>query len=239
MKSLLLLCVILLFAYSASAYTDYTFSVYVRINPEGSAHVVEKTIFTLDSPQEKVAFEYALGLGRSALSDWQKYSKNIKYHLSGSVTNLKITATREFAIVSNAASVTLEYDVANSIMTIEKVGSRSSLYTLDSSFLNFGTSRSNEAILGSNMRFSIELPKDAMLAKLSPTPLDFSNNIANWTGPLTARWELSYEREQPISEEVNQFFVSLSDQLKGGLLYILAAALLLLVLFKAMQVKKE
>ena len=152
MKRLLAL---LLLSSMLFAYTDRSFQVFAKVNSDGSGHVVEKTVFNVDNTVEKEAFEYTLALGKTTLGDWAKYSKNVRYHFSGSVFNPRIVAAREFAISSDAASITLEYDIGN-LTTAQKIGSRTTFYQLNTQILLLSQNRGGEITLGNNMEFNLE-----------------------------------------------------------------------------------
>src|SRR3989338_5100186 len=116
------------------AYIDQSFSIYVKVFDDGNGTITEKTVFFLENEVERDVFDYYLRLGNTTLFDWQRFSKSIKYHFSGGVSDLKIVAAREFSIHPNAASVTLEYDARN-ITLIEKASSRITRYDLNTQLI--------------------------------------------------------------------------------------------------------
>ncbi|MFH0835266.1 MAG: hypothetical protein V1881_02900 [Candidatus Micrarchaeota archaeon] len=223
MRAVLKFLLLALMASPALAYTYYSFSVNATVTEDGSAHVVEKTIFMLDTDDERREFEYYMGLGKTTLADWQSFSPLVRYHFSGSVTNLKIIASREYSIRYTAASVTIEYDVAG-LFTTERVGSRITRYSLDTSRLVFSeASRTGELSLGNSMRFTLELPNDAVSVKVVPAPgaeISDHNTIA-WNGPISGKWDVAFEREKPLSDEVNEFFMGAYQWLNGAYLWLI------------------
>ena len=221
----------------AMAARDYSFSMNITVDPGGNSHVTEKTVFILENQPERQSFEFYLSQGKTILTDWQAFSKNIKYHLSGSVTNLRITATREYSVNFDAASVILEYDSAQLIKS-GKVGSRITNYTLDSSLIALSGGR-GELTLGNNMDLSVKLPRDAYAIQMAPAPSSTGANEFKWNGPISGKWELSYEREKALSDEVNEFFLQTYRDLQSSYLWIFLLILLGAVAFKLVQPREK
>jgi len=207
----------------AQAYTDHSLSVTVTVKKDGSAHVREKTIFYVDSDAEIDAFKDNLKLGKSTILAWKKFSDNIRYHIGGvqsPVDNLTITAGPEYDIKQNARSVTLDYDLVDKFVGGQKLGSRTTHFTLNEEILGFDKSETRQTILGSNVYFTIALPQTAALAKkdgavlVGPSPYvyDESNRTITWFGPSTGRWILEYDVEEPLSDEVYGFFSELYNK---------------------------
>ncbi len=225
-------------AFSCAAYTDRSFAMAAKIDAAGNAHVIEKSVFTLDTQTEIDEFNNYQGLGKTTIADWRKFSKNIKYHFTGSVINPSIIAAREFNIGYDSASVSVEYDVSG-VFSLEATGKRITTYRLNEDTLAFGGSASKgEITLGNNMKFEIDLPSDALTVSVVPNPgvSQPERNKLVWQGPIVGKWTISYEREKPLTSEVSEFFVQLYQQLSTWwiLLIIIAVffALLALKFFK-------
>ncbi|MEM0475164.1 MAG: hypothetical protein QW343_00005 [Candidatus Norongarragalinales archaeon] len=223
------------------AYTDYSFVVTARIDENGNAHVIEKSVFNLDTAAEREEFDNYQGLGKTTIADWRKFSKNIRYHFTGSVTNPRIIAAREFEISASAASVSVEYDVVG-VFTTEKSGGRITRYFLNTEKLAFGGAGSKgEISLGNNAKFVLELPLDALEIETIPSPgvARPRRNALEWRGPIVGRWDVRFKREKPLTSEVSEFFVELYEQLSSWwTLLILAAVFFALLAFKLVKGRK-
>jgi hypothetical protein len=229
---------ILLLSPSAFAYLDQSFGVEVKVNADGNAKITEKTVFFLENEEEKKAFDYYLSLGKTTLFDWQRFSKNIKYHFSGSVSNLRIVATREFLIHPNAASVTLEYD-AEKVMFLEQTSSRTTKYRFNTPLISL-TSAKGEISLGNSMSFTLALPDDADAIKVSPDPgVGRKGKVITWTGPIFGIWDVEFVREGSLSSEVNEFFAKTVEDLRHNYLWLLLILFALLLVAKVIQQKTE
>jgi len=228
----------LVLALSVNAYTDYSFAATALVDANGNAHVVEKTVFTLDTEDERSEFDYYLSLSKTTLADWQKFSKKIKYHFTGSITGLKIIATLEFSISYSAASVTLEYDVSQ-LFLANQTTSRSTTYSLNHNALAFSSTRSDEISLGNGTQLTIILPEDALNIQVIPSPsLQKEKKVLSWIGPVSGKWDVVYAREKPLSVEVNEFFLQLYEQLStSGALLLILLVLLALVLIKIFKMR--
>lgn len=225
---------LVLFSGSAFAYLDQSFSVYSKVLDNGNAKITEKTVFFLETQAEKDAFDYYLRLGQTTLLDWKRFSKNIGYHFSGGVSNLRIVAAREFGVHPNAASVTLEYD-AERVMGLEKISSRSTTYKLNTQLIALISSK-GDISLGNGMSFTLEVPGDAQNIIVSPDPGALrQKNVITWTGPIFGKWDVEFAREESLSDEVNAFFAQSVQDLQKNYLFILLALFALVIVFKFLQ----
>lgn len=238
MKLFALAIAIALLALPVQAYVDQSFSVHVKVDDSGNARITEKAVFLLENEAEKNTFEYYLGLGRTTLFDWQRFSKNIGYHFSGSVSDLKIVATREYQIHPNSASVTLEYNAEN-VMFFQKTTSRVTEYEFKSGLIAL-TSAKGEISLGNGMSFTLELPPDAENINVSPDPGSGKRGTTiTWNGPILGIWDVSYIRENSLSQEVNEFFAKTLEDVKANYLWFLLVLFALVLVFKFIQKPEE
>ena len=227
----------LVLAGNAFAYLDQSFSLYAKVSEGGNAKITEKTVFFLENDAERDAFDYYLRLGNTTLFDWQRFSKSIKYHFSGGVSDLKIVAAREFSIHPNAASVTLEYDARN-ITLIEKASSRITRYDLNTQLIALISSK-GEISLGNGMTLTLELPEEAQEIRVSPDPgPGRQKNIIKWQGPIFGRWDVEFILEKSLSDEVNEFFVKSVEDLRKNYLWLLILLFIAIVLFKFLSPQK-
>lgn len=220
---------LLLIGVLANAYSDYSFKAVVKIDGEGAAHVTEKTVLLFENQLERKAFEDNMNLGESTIVEWRKFSENIKYHFKGGISNIKITAKREFDVSFDAGTIILEYDVVPLFDQV-KVGSRRTVYTLLPDSLSFQRTGTGQISLGNNVELVFEYPSDAELLKADPI-YDENDRQIVWRGPLTGNWEFQFAREIPLSQEVSEFFVETYLRATKSLPLLLLSAFSLLVLF--------
>jgi len=225
-------------ARSANAYLDQSFSVYVKVLDSGDARITEKTVFFLETEAEKEAFDYYLHLGNTTLYDWKRFSQNIKYHFSGANSGLRIVAAREYEVHPNAASVTLEYD-ASGVMLLRQVSSRITKYTLNTPLIALISSK-GEISLGNGMTFTMELPTDAQEINVSPDPgPGRQQNVISWRGPIFGKWDVEFQREKSLNQEVSEFFVQSLEDLRNNYLWLLLLFFAIIVGFKFFANQKE
>jgi hypothetical protein len=229
----------LLAALFASAYTDQSFSAVVRVTADGDAHVTEKSVFYLDSEEESKAFNYLLSQGETTLADWQKFSGNVRYHFLGPLNNLNIIAAREYSVGSNAASISIEYD-AQQLFLSRQLGVRTTRYELDRSRLDLAAGKPGEFSLGNSMQLEMIMPDDAINVEVNPEPgvVREEYNRLSWSGPITGKWDVSFEREIPLSQEVTEFFSRLYSDLTESYAAWLILLFLALVLFKLAKLRE-
>ncbi|MGB9576953.1 MAG: hypothetical protein ACP5IG_02080 [Candidatus Micrarchaeia archaeon] len=234
------LCV-LLFAGSAAAYSDYSFSVNVKVNHDGSAHVTEKTVIIFSNDLEKEEFDAYLNTGENSVLEWKKFSRNVRYHFSGEIVRLattKITARREYGLSFQAGSIMVDYDVDSSLFDAEKTSSRLTTYSLHSSYLSFDLSKNKEMVLGNGMQLRFVLPSDAYLVEAAPAPDSLEGNVLTWNGPLVGSWKIVYSVEQPLAEEVNQFFADFYENMFGVVPFVLLVGVIAFVAVKLWRSKQ-
>ncbi len=238
MRNFALLAFFFMFALPMlSAYTDHSLTVQMVIKSDGTAHVTERTIVYMDTQEEVDAFKNNLRLGKTTIVDWKKFSDNIRYHIGGPSSiaeNLSITAGPEYSLGDRARAITLDYDMVTPITNITKIGSRTSRYWLRDEMLGFELNDNKQTILGSNVEFSILMPSGASIMKndgisqVGPSPYKYdpATQTVTWSGPMTGKWILAFEIEEPLSNEVYEFFSTTYQQ-------ILALAPLALLLISA------
>ncbi len=226
------LVAVLAFSGFASAYTDRAYWLDVSVKPNGGGHVVEKTLMNLDTQSEIDAFEFVVREGNTNLGGWQKFSRNIRYHVSGSVFNVSIVGTREFGSSFSSASVTIEYD-ADNLTTSKPVSSRTTAYHVETTKLQLG-STPGEFRLGKNTIFSLHLPADAVRISVVPDAgTSRDGRVVRWVGPTVGTWQVDFEREISMADEVNTFFVQGYKALASSwVLWLLLAFALAVVGYK-------
>jgi hypothetical protein len=236
MRNQLLVYLILLAPFTA-AYSDYSFSANVEFSPDGTGHVTEKTIFLFENAEERKAFELNMNLGESTISEWRKFSENIKFHVKGKISNVKITAKREFTVSFEAGAVIMEYDL-ESATTEQKAGSRRTVYTLLPDALAFDRTKTGQTSLGNNVVLQFEYPKSSELLKVAPV-YEENGNVITWNGPIAGNWEFQYAEEIPLSQEVSEFFISTYDNAVDSMPLVLLSGFTLILLFVLVKFRRS
>ncbi|MCX6777937.1 MAG: hypothetical protein NT157_03555 [Candidatus Micrarchaeota archaeon] len=126
------------------------------------------------------------------------------------------------------------------LFTLDAHKPRTTNYTLNRDALSFEATATGEIVLDENTELVMFLPSDAVITKLSPKPENLADSRLPiygadelmWKGRTTlAAFQLEFQTEEPLSQEVMDFFVSLQRQVVG-LLYSpqgLAVAILFVV----------
>jgi len=229
---------LLFIATALSAYTDRAYWLDVSLRPNGGAHVIEKTLLNLDTQSELDAFDFVVREGRTNLGGWQKFSRNIRYHLTGSVFNVSIVGTREFGTSFTSASVTIEYDIEN-LTSVQSVSSRKTAYRVDTVRIVLGNTP-GEFRLDKNSIFSLHLPVDATEIRVSPEAgTSRDGTVLRWVGSTVGTWVITFAREISLADEVNAFFASGYQSLaSSGVLWLLLLFALAVVAYKVLQSRR-
>ncbi len=230
---LLLFSISLLFPL-VSGYTDTSFTVTFQLSPD-KVHVIEKTTFLLDGPEEKAAFSNSLRLGRSTVSDWKPYSRNIDYHVYAPlvfVNTTRIVAKQDFSIQYKPAVVVVEYDANPSILVKTVKSSRVTEYSVNASLLNLNTLAGGEIVLGNIEGLRFEVPEGDEFSKVQPDPTEKLRNYISFHGPLTSKFNVAFIQEKTLSEEVSGFFFDTFSNAANLIPLLLLLAFLLFLWFK-------
>jgi len=228
--SLALLALVCL-ALAAEAYTDLSLLVQANLQRDGSVVVQEEFKVALNNQQELESFDYYTTLGEVPLTEWKRFSDRVGYHFNGPILKTRILATRDYTTGSSVGKIMVEYTVNTSIVKAEQVGARATRYTLTQEYFGFERARGGEALLPKGATLVIELPAEATLVKVLPEPMSRKENRLSWSGPLASAWNVQYDVEKPLTEEVSEYFRELyrsllsPSQLPLTLLVLALAAL--------------
>jgi hypothetical protein len=254
-KLCVFLALALLVPLLGASFYDVSLSVTMKVNLNGSAHVTEKVMLSLDPGSEDI-YNRSIYSRELTIMDWQQItnSQYLRQHIVSSVAarNLRIVPgdVRPYVYGSrSAATITLDYDI-DKIISINQTGPRAFLYTLDSSVLSFQPSPSGE-VLPRNNDFTIIIPPDSVVTSISPDPTtpaiqrDYSDQVRGvsnftWSGTVPLlEFKFAFTREEPMDVEVMNFFQNLEGMALGIMLSAPGIVLLLFVIIMAFLVLKK
>jgi len=209
------LVLILLVALFTNSFSDVSLTVDIFIEKNGRTHVTEQVQLSLDSEQEVYTYTTAMGAIKTTLDDWKKLSNSefLTYHTTASPINQRILPQKPFynsAAGKFYSTISIDYDTLEQIVNITETGPRKTLYTIIPSKLAFKLSPTGDIVLPRFNTLRITIPKETTLVSANPKPDHIVNNTLIWEGPYTlAKFDVRFEMEQSLSEEVQQFFSSL------------------------------
>jgi hypothetical protein len=226
-----------------ASYNVTSIKVNLYLNQNTSAHVNEtvQVAITNQSVAQYQANRLALNL---TLSQWQEL---IGSALQEHIINPK-GATYNFILLpgpvvqsgtSYRADIVLSYDVSN-VTTVNQTSPRVFVYTLRPSILNFQHGASGE-VLNPNTTFNITIPSGARVKTVYPVPdwppYGVTNNFANVTsvawyyGEPLSKFEFIFVVNQSIRDEVGAFFLTVYQALGLYSYLIIAAVIVLFILY--------
>lgn len=217
----------------ASAITEVGLTVSSSVAEDGTAHVNERYSFFLDTNREIEEFTQFQSFGQNTIVGWRRILPSLRYHLGGSTapSKPKVTARRLLNIGLRSAVIELEYDLAGSVFSQSREGSRVTRFKLGQQYLSFESTGSGEVILSPLDTLEFVLPPNARmdLRKASPYPTEIDGNAARWVGPITSKWDFEYTLEKALEDEVSDFFKEFYQQAYSLVPTLLPVALVLLV----------
>ncbi|OIO26616.1 hypothetical protein AUJ14_01415 [Candidatus Micrarchaeota archaeon CG1_02_55_22] len=208
---IVLAVVLLLFPSVAFSAKDVSLLVTVELHADGGAFVKERYGLLLNDDSEIEEFNNYRYFSQNTLTEWRRFSKNLKYHVAGQgvPVNPKLSAKRLLNVGSRTVSIELEYDVSH-VVSSSAQGPRIQSYSFGTDVLSFDLTASREVILPLEPLTTLELvlPPDAYLVQktLSPEPTLQEGNKLSWSGPINGRWNVDYSIEQPLGNEVRAYF---------------------------------
>jgi hypothetical protein len=235
-KLCILIVSLLLIPILGASFYDLSLSVTVKVNTNGSAHVTENVLLSLD-PTSEGLYNQSIYSSELTIMDWQQITQSqyLRQHIisSSAARNLRITPkdTQPYIYGSRSgADIELDYDIDNIVM-INQTGPRTLQYTFNSSLLSFQPSPSGQ-VLPRNNNLTIILPPDSLVTAISPDPTqptiqrDYAGRVSGvssftWRGTVPLmEFQLVFTREQSMDVEVMNFF----ENLEGMAISILLSA---------------
>lgn len=229
MKNLSLALIALLgIAALAAAYTDLSLVVKVTPQIDGRITVQEEVKVWLTTRDEQDTFDYYSTLGEVPLTEWKRFSDRVGYHFKGPILNARVSSNHDYNTGSSVGRIVVEYIVNTSVVDHVQVGPRTTRYTLTHQYFSFDTARGGEVLLPKSANLTFVLPMEAALVRSVPAPSARSGNQLYWLGPIASTWDVEYEVEKPLTEEVNEYFTQLyRNMLSPGTLPLVVLVLAL------------
>ncbi len=270
MKFIIFTALLLLMAFVAVAsadnvtgFDDYSLTVTVTANPDGTAHVDEE-VQLIASPNVFDLYKNSLRSTRLTISDWQNTtgSKNLRYHILATPMNTRVFPhpLQPFTYVDKSvAIITVEYDTSAPVFNVTAAGPRKTLYAFNPQVLSFENAPEGQ-VLPENTVLVINIlpnskaenilprptsPADAAQGKPS-TAISYMWNATGGAIPLTSSsssFDFSFITEQSIDAEVSAYFASMQAQTKEllfsnyGLLLVILALIFISLFFILKQTK--
>lgn len=242
---------------NVTGFEDYSLTVTITANPDGTAHVVEE-VQLIVSPNVVDLYKDSLRSTRLTITDWQRTtgSRNLRYHILGA--NASPMNTRVFPrplqrfqyVEKSIAVIAVEYDTSGPIFGAAEAGPRKTRYAFAPAVLSFENAPEGQVLPENAVLVMNILPNSkADISKIFPRPTfptspdgKLSTAIAytwNATGgaiPLTP-FEFSFITEQSIDAEVSAYFSSMQARTTQllfsnyGLLLVILALVFLALFF--------
>ena len=228
---------------SFASYTVKNINVTIKLNANTSAQVTELLHVSISnvSLNQYSTNRDALNL---TLSEWQQLiGPSLVEHIispSSSISNFKFFPGP--AISQNgqhSANITFTYDVHN-MTTVTQIAPREYQYRFNPKVFNFNHGVSGQ-VLAPNTTLTIILPQGSAISSVYPIPdLPSSAFVYQYRNVTTISWSygeplstfnLVFDIRQSLSQEVELFFSSLYKELGIYTYIIIAAAVLLSILY--------
>lgn len=247
MRALSLLFVVLalvpLLGLANASYNVTNVKVNMYLNPNTSAQVNE-TIQVAISNQSVAQYQANRLALNFTLSQWQKLiGPELQEHIlnpkSGIYNFILLPGPVVQSGVNYRADIVLSYDVSN-VTTVNQTSPRVFVYTLKSGIFNFQHGASGE-VLTPNTTLNITIPTGSKVKTVYPLPdwppYGVTNNYANvtsvawYSGEPLSTFNFVFVVTQSIRDEVGTFFSKVYQTLGLYSYLIIAAIIILFVLY--------
>ncbi|MBI4399435.1 hypothetical protein HY570_01680 [Candidatus Micrarchaeota archaeon] len=223
LKLMLVFSFILILAQAAFQMTDLKIDLYVQ--KDGSVKATEKIELFLDSNGSISLYKGIMA--NNKLEDWRSITgiKEIRYHLHGNLVDVSNVQLQPRApepcnqiIGTCYATLFIKYDIPQkedfSLIKVDKYKPRTTKYTLKSEAFAFESTEEGEMILPERTILNIYLPQNSIVTNVNPQPLNINDtnlplkaSSVSWAGrSKLSPFILTFETEQPLEEEVLEFF---------------------------------
>ncbi|MBI5158863.1 hypothetical protein HY992_01960 [Candidatus Micrarchaeota archaeon] len=245
------------FALAAASFQETHLEVLLDANIDGSSHVQETfRLFMTDKPATEVYD--AMPSSANDIGAWRTRTNisDVRHHFDRSAVNIENIVIRPqpkdaCSVFQGTCygTVVMEYDVLPIYLNgtqlegtgpffTEKTKPRTTSYALNVKALSFETTQKGEVVIPANTKLTIRVPVDA-LVQVTPLPPDLKGKRTrikasevegfSWSGQTTlAGFVFKFDREEPLSTEVVQFFQGIETQAKKLFYSIEGIALMLI-----------
>ena len=241
MRIIFAFTLVLLMSSLVYAFTDHSLLTLIEFKNDGSSKVTEKVTITFDSDEEREAFSDAMENpeSQSTITQWKKFSKNVEYHVLGVITSsTRITAKRDFTISYPAGSIIVEYETIP-IAKVIQASSRTTKYSFNGTGLNFKKLQTGQVVLGQSTRLAFRIPTEARFTVVNPQSDEVTKNTASFLGPISTKFQVEFETEKSLSQEVNDFFADLTTNTVNLVPILLALAFITFFAYKLLAPQPE
>lgn len=238
-----MLALVPLIGLSSASYNITHIKVSVFLLPNTSAHINE-TVQVAISNQSVNQYQTSRLALNLTLSQWQTLvGPQLTEHIinpRGSIYNFVLLPGPVVQSgLTYRSDIILSYDV-NNVTTVNQTSPRVFIYTFKSNVFNFQHGASGQ-VLGTNVTLNISIPNGALIKSVYPIPdappYGITNNFANVTsiswfsGEPLSKFTLIFQVNQSLRQEVGAFFSKVYQILGIYAYLIIAAVILLFVLY--------
>jgi len=250
-SSLLMLLLLIPLAFATNAgFDDRSLSVTITVNSNGTAHVREE-IQLLVSGTAVDTYKSTVLSTQPTVQSWYELTKseNLRYHVLGADVNTQIVPKplQQMVYTGNyLANIIVEYDTSAPIFNMSDAGPRKTNYELVPAALSFNNAAIGQ-VIPENTVLTINTPANLKIKPIKVLPDPTYQSVAtgststsgkfvwNATGgaiALTPTIGFSFQVEEPLDEEVGDYFSSLQQGLTSLVFsnYGLLALLITLIL---------
>jgi len=245
-------------------------SVTIFARADGSAHVSEDIRIFIDDKTSIEIYDAGIAITND-ITSWKVRTNisEVRHHVDRQLVDVRNIIVRpqprdtcNSFLGTCYATIKMEYDAypltedgaakpGTGLFTVSRYKPRTTNYSLNAKALSFDTTQTGEIVLPENQVLTIKLPAESTVLYVDPIPEALrehafpSSDISSltWRGRTTlADFELQFQLEQPLRDEVIEFFSSLEGRARAFLFSaegIAALTLLAIALASYILLKKR
>ncbi|MBR9706843.1 MAG: hypothetical protein GOV15_00205 [Candidatus Diapherotrites archaeon] len=234
------LLLILLIATSLSAVANAktldSLDLTVSLDKDGGAVVTEVYKLTLDTEEERAAFDESIGAFGANMVLWTLYDENLKIHFSDSLQALNKTVSAKQE--DGTATVEFGYQTEN-LAYSTMIPDEGELWELNNEKLNFPI-HTGLLEIGENTTVMITLPENAELKEVAPQAHISARSIV-WNGPTSAnRLVIKYEIKRVLVPTTSfQIPLPKTDQTTNAIILGIVVVLAMILTLQRDKIRKR
>ena len=242
---------------SFAEFEEVSLCVTILANEDGSAHVREEIRFFMNEPASVEIYDAGSAF-QDDITSWKKRTKvdDVRHHFDTNYVDIRNIVIRpqpkdscDSFFGTCYGTLKMEYDLypvmengsvvnRTGIFFANKFKPRTTNYSLNTKALSFEISQTGDIVLPDKTTLLIMIPKDSVVTTLDPLPFDMRNeefpiideNSFTWSGRTTlAGFSFEFQREEPLSSEVIEFFSALEERARDLLFSLEGLALLFII----------
>ncbi len=249
-----LLLVLLLFSFVSADFIPRNLDVFVTVNEDGTAYIVEQFDFLVTGSYHLSLYE--TGIPTNNLASWATLTglNDVRYHVDSRVVDiqnqvigpqplsrcnpLEDTCYGQLIITYTTAPYYTDKGITEGtgVVFIDSYKPRTKQYVLNSRAFVFEFSQKEDIILNDITTLTLEVPEGSVVVEVKPLPENFEGSKPpfkevsySWSNTILPNFSFIFEKEGSLDSEITAFFLGFQSEVFSWLSGEYGLAIIILV----------